>query len=85
MPGPARQAEDLLARLALDSPNRFGLIDRELEVAGLVGQGLTNNDIATRLFLSVRTVESHVRSALAKLQMASRTELAVWVHENPTD
>ncbi|HEY5878876.1 MAG TPA: LuxR C-terminal-related transcriptional regulator, partial [Nakamurella sp.] len=82
MPGPARQAEQLLARPAPGSQNRFGLTGREFEVAGLVGQGLTNKDIATRLFLSVRTVESHVRSALAKLQLTSRTELAVWVHEN---
>jgi DNA-binding CsgD family transcriptional regulator len=44
-----------------------GLIEREYEVARLVGQALTNQQIAERLFLSVRTVESHVRNALTKL------------------
>ena len=48
-------------------------------MAGLVARGLTNQQIATQLFLSVRTVESHVRGALAKAGISSRTELAVWM------
>ncbi len=84
MPGPAGRARQLLERLGTGSSDGSGLTVRESEVAILVGQGLTNKDIAGRLFLSVRTVESHVRGALAKLQLTSRTELAVWVHRGPS-
>lgn len=81
MPGPAHRARQLHDRLSLGHADS-GLTDRESGIAALVAQGLTNKEIAARLFLSVRTVESHVRNALAKLQLTSRTELAVWVHED---
>ena len=55
-----------------------GLSARELEVAGLVAEGLANKAIAARLQLSVRTVESHVRHALTKLGLDNRTQLANW-------
>jgi non-specific serine/threonine protein kinase len=47
-----------------------------------VAQALTNKQIADRLYLSVRTVESHVRNALAKGHLATRTELALWVRQH---
>jgi DNA-binding CsgD family transcriptional regulator len=59
-----------------------GLSKRELEVARLVTAGLTNRDIAQRLFLSERTVESHVDHILGKLDFRSRTQVAAWVAEN---
>lgn len=52
------------------------LTDAELRVAELVADGLTYREIAERLSLSVRTVETHVAHALAKLGRSSRRELA---------
>jgi DNA-binding CsgD family transcriptional regulator len=63
-------------------PAPAGLSARELEVAGLVAEGLSNKAIASRLQLSVRTVESHVRHALAKVMLANRTQLATWAREH---
>ena len=58
-----------------------GLSDREAQVAQLVADGLTNKAIASQLQLSVRTVESHVRNALAKAAVENRTQLATWARE----
>lgn len=83
MPGPLGRATTLLGRLETRERVRpGGLSSRELEVAHLVAQAQTNQQIADRLVLSVRTIESHVRSALARLGLASRTELAVWVRDH---
>ncbi|WP_307797337.1 LuxR C-terminal-related transcriptional regulator [Actinomadura barringtoniae] len=57
-----------------DSP----LSKRELEVAGLVAEGLTNREIAERLVVAKRTVDSHIEHILAKLGFTSRTQIAVW-------
>jgi len=55
------------------------LTRREQEVATLVGQGLTNREIAAKLFISERTAESHVEQIRGKLGFRSRTQIAVWV------
>jgi DNA-binding CsgD family transcriptional regulator len=54
----------------------FGVTRREADILGLLAAGLTNADIAAQLYLSVRTVESHVSSLLAKLGARNRTDLA---------
>jgi sugar lactone lactonase YvrE len=48
-------------------------------VASLVAQGLTNREIATRLFISERTAESHVEQIRGKLGFRSRVQIAAWV------
>lgn len=55
------------------------LTRREREVAILVGQGLTNREIAARLFISERTAESHVEQIRGKLGFRSRSQIAAWV------
>ena len=61
--------------------SRPTLTRRETEVAALAARGLTNRDIAARLYLSVRTVEAHVDHILTKLGFRTRTQLAAWAHE----
>jgi DNA-binding CsgD family transcriptional regulator/tetratricopeptide (TPR) repeat protein len=56
--------------------NPAGLTDRQLEVLGLLADGLTNAEIADRLVVSVRTVDHHVAAILAKLNVGSRREAA---------
>jgi len=55
------------------------LTRREREVANLVAEGLTNREIATRLFISERTAESHVEQIRGKLGFHSRAQIAAWV------
>ncbi len=55
---------------------RLPFTDREREIVMLIGQGLSNRDIAQRLTLSVRTVESHIYKAMAKTGTSSRDALA---------
>jgi non-specific serine/threonine protein kinase len=62
-------------------PRPAGLTEREAEVVWLVADGLPNKAIAAELHLSVRTVESHVRHALAKTGLANRTQLAGWARD----
>jgi LuxR family maltose regulon positive regulatory protein len=50
------------------------LSERELEVLGLIAEGLTNREIASRLFLALNTVKAHTRNIYGKLDVHSRTQ-----------
>ncbi|WIY04265.1 response regulator transcription factor [Amycolatopsis mongoliensis] len=55
------------------------LTERERDVLELIGQGLSNREIAERLFLAEKTVKNYVTSVLAKLGMQRRTQAAAWI------
>ena len=83
--GAEREADKAAALLrTLDGsgragPKRYsGLTKRELEVLDLLGEGLSNVEIAGRLFISVKTAGHHVSNVLMKLHLKSRTEAAVY-------
>lgn len=63
-------------------PANGRLTRREREVAGLVAQGLTNREIAKRLFISERTAEYHVEQIRNKLGFHARSQIAAWVGSN---
>jgi DNA-binding NarL/FixJ family response regulator len=58
---------------------RDDLTAQEAQIASLAGDGLTNADIGARLFLSPRTVESHLEHIYRKLELRSRAQLAAYV------
>ncbi|TCC05407.1 ATP-binding protein [Kribbella soli] len=59
------------------------LTRREHEIAVLLGEGLSNREIAARLVISQRTAETHVDHILSKLGFASRAQVGRWVAEHP--
>ena len=62
-------------------PGREPLTNREQEVARLVASGLTNQEIASQLFLSRRTVESHIARIFTKLEVRSRVSLTNLIND----
>jgi predicted ATPase/DNA-binding CsgD family transcriptional regulator len=86
----SRLNRDTAVRLALGEPGHVAaaasdsagaglLAKREVEVARLVADGLSNKEIGARLFISEHTVDSHVRSILNKLGCNSRAQVAAWM------
>jgi two-component system response regulator NreC len=68
------------ARLVVDdaSPELLALSERERDVLHLLALGYTNQEIATRLFVSVRTVDSHRASIMRRLGLQTRAELVMF-------
>ena len=79
------QLRTRLAPVAEAPAARSILSPRELEVARLVAQGLTNKQIGERLFVSERTAENHVQHILVKLGFSSRSQIAAWLIAEPRD
>lgn len=79
-----KEAESIEAKLDEIEPelNRFHLSAREMEVITLAGQGLTDNEIGKRLFLSHHTVTYHVRNALRKTGQPNRAAAALVVSQS---
>ena len=76
-----RAAAALMAKLRGAAERRdplSGLSDQERTLLGLLGEGLTNKQIAARMFLAEKTVKNYVSRLLAKLGMERRTQAAVF-------
>ncbi|MBA2561225.1 MAG: response regulator transcription factor [Propionibacteriales bacterium] len=77
-----RAARQLLTARADSSAGTVDLTRRELEVLGLVRQGLANKQIARRLGITERTVKAHLTSTFQRIGVTDRTQAALWAERN---
>lgn len=63
-------------------PSDFNLSEREFEVLALIAEGLSNKEIAEKLFLGEGTVRNYVTNILEKLELRDRTQLAIFYLKN---
>ena len=79
-----RLIEEFAARAKdpVEVPELGSLTDREREVVALVGEGLTNDEIAGRLIMSAATAKTHVSRAMVKLGARDRAQLVVFAYES---
>lgn len=71
---------DQLRKATSEEPDPLAeLTEQERNVLNLIGEGMTNRQIAEQLFLAEKTVKNYVTSMLAKLGMERRTQAAAWV------
>ena len=75
------QDEAIDYALAEETPDEIPLTPREIEVAELIEQGLTNPQISRHLMISERTVHNHVHNVLKKLGLDSRAGVAGWLRQ----
>ncbi|GAA1679471.1 response regulator transcription factor [Fodinicola feengrottensis] len=84
-PAVSRRLVAALTRTDTPPPRRTppdGLTEREAQVLGLIGQGLSNADIASTLFISQTTVKTHINNAFAKIGARNRTEATRYAHQH---
>jgi DNA-binding CsgD family transcriptional regulator/energy-coupling factor transporter ATP-binding protein EcfA2 len=80
-----QQAEKLIPssrQAAASSAAYHQLTPRETDIAQQIALGKTNQQIADELFVTVKTVEAHITRILSKLNMTSRTQIALWAVDN---
>lgn len=85
---PARMTESLFAQIAKETVSRGAekmvadvrLTRREREVIDLIGEGLSNKEIAQRLNIATHTVKSHVRNVMEKLTLHTRLQISAYYH-----
>ena len=73
---------ELLSRSSVFSYEAYGLSEREYEIIQMVADGLSNKEIAARLFLSEGTVRNYLSTILEKLSLRDRTQLAIFYYQN---
>jgi len=78
--GAGERAPDAIAGSRADAagPGRHRITDRERAIVVMIAQGLCNKEIAHRLAISTQTVKNHISRLLEKLELADRTQLAVY-------
>jgi two-component system, NarL family, response regulator LiaR len=77
-PDIARKVLHELSHPGKEKPTVDPLTERELEVLRLISQGLSNKEIASKIFIAEWTVRTHVSNILGKLHLASRTQAALY-------
>ncbi len=60
----------------------YDINDRELEIIGLIAEGMSNKEIASRLYLSEGTVRNYLSAILEKLNLRDRTQVAVFFYQH---
>jgi DNA-binding NarL/FixJ family response regulator len=77
-----RAAQQGVARAPAAQPLPDGLTDREVEVLALIASGLSNQEIAARLYVAETTVKTHVNRIFAKTGSRDRAQAAVYAHRH---
>jgi DNA-binding NarL/FixJ family response regulator len=84
--GHAIDREGLRSRARRSAQELARLTDREVDVLELIGSGVSNREIAARLFISINTVKTHIRTLYCRIGVTRRTEAVLWAvrHDLPS-
>ncbi len=81
----SKVAGKVLSRLRHSGENELpheSLTKRELEILFLIAEGKTNKEIGEELFITIKTVKTHITNILSKLDVSDQTQAAVYAHRN---